>query len=181
MADNWYWYHLTTSTYGSWLYGDHRGFRTRHHREHIIGDYKNPPPPGMYDHLERWSRRSLKQPVVILEPTWRERIGTALRDRLLQLGAELLVIAVSSKHVHAQAKLPFNKGRDWLGLAKKHAWFIARDSGWVGQIWAKRSKALPIKDRRHQTNVYYYILEHREKEDAWVWSKLEEERKQKQQ
>jgi hypothetical protein len=42
------WYHSITSTYGAWLYGDERGFRTRHHREHVDGDYKSPPPRGLY-------------------------------------------------------------------------------------------------------------------------------------
>jgi hypothetical protein len=36
MADLRRWYHIIMSTYGSWLYGDARGFRTRHHREHIL-------------------------------------------------------------------------------------------------------------------------------------------------
>jgi hypothetical protein len=38
------WYHVTGSTYGAWLPGDPRGFRTRHHRQHVEGDYKDPPP-----------------------------------------------------------------------------------------------------------------------------------------
>ena len=46
--DNRVWYHVVLSTYGSWLYGDKRGFRTRHHREHVDGDYKNPPSLGKY-------------------------------------------------------------------------------------------------------------------------------------
>ena len=37
------WFHCTSHTYGAWLHGDERSFRTRHHREHKIGDYKNPP------------------------------------------------------------------------------------------------------------------------------------------
>jgi hypothetical protein len=49
-----------------------------------------------------------------------------------------------------------------------HAWFEARDNGWAGQLWAKRSKATPIKDRSHQENVFRYILNHA-KEGAWVW------------
>ncbi|HEX3314753.1 MAG TPA: hypothetical protein VHR72_07680 [Gemmataceae bacterium] len=30
------------STYGSWLPGNPRGFRSRKHRIHSSGDYKNP-------------------------------------------------------------------------------------------------------------------------------------------
>jgi hypothetical protein len=97
---------------------------------------------------------------VVLEPIWRQRIGEALRDRLQQLGSDVLGIAVAAKHVHAQAKLPFNVGREWLGLALKHAWFVARDQGWIGKLWANRSRAIPIKDRQHQENVYHSILNH---------------------
>jgi hypothetical protein len=38
------WYHVVVHVYGSWLRGDPRGWRARHHREHVDGDYKNPPP-----------------------------------------------------------------------------------------------------------------------------------------
>ena len=38
------WWHVTLSTYGSWLPGDQRGFRSRKHKIHSSGDYKNPPP-----------------------------------------------------------------------------------------------------------------------------------------
>src|SRR6266571_4906356 len=78
------WYHVMGHTYGSWLYGDPRGFRTRHHREHVEGDYKNPPPPGSYENLEQCSRASLKQaPVVIptnLEQLWAWPSSTAWKD-----------------------------------------------------------------------------------------------------
>lgn len=48
------WYHIMGSTFGTWLPGDPKGFRTRHHREHVEGDYKNPPPKGTHD--ARWKR-----------------------------------------------------------------------------------------------------------------------------
>jgi hypothetical protein len=173
MADKWYWYHITTSTYGSWLHGDKRGFRTRHHREHVEGDYKNPPPSGMYSHLERHSKRLLKQEPVCLDPRWRKIVGIALRDRLQELGAEVLCLSVSKQHVHIQAKIPFGKARAWLGLAKKHAWFIAGDYGWKEKLWGKRGKATPVEDRKHQVNLYNYIRKHVKKERAWFWSAIE--------
>ena len=36
-----HWYHCTAHTYGTWLRGDPRGWRARHHREHVDGDYRN--------------------------------------------------------------------------------------------------------------------------------------------
>src|SRR5437763_7521183 len=97
--DNRRWYHVIVTTYGAWLYGDARGFRTRHHREHVEGDYKNPPPPGKYEKKAARSRKLLKQPPVILTPEWRKTVGEAIRDRLLELGAVLLCVSVSGQHV----------------------------------------------------------------------------------
>ena len=71
--------------------------------------------------------------------------------------------------VHYLAKMPLTAPREWTGIAKKHAWFEARDRGWEGFLWAKRSKAIPVKDRRHQLNVYGYIGRHVD-EGAWLWS-----------
>ena len=172
MSDQLKWFHCTTHTYGAWLYGDPRGFRTRHHREHVEGDYTNPPPKGTYDSLFERSKRLLKQPPVVLTLEWRGVIGEALRERLVELGVELLAISVSGQHVHFQGRMPDSKPRDWIGLAKKHAWFIARDHGWTTRVWAKRSKAKPIKDREHQTNTFWYIYKHSKKEQAWVWTFL---------
>lgn len=55
-----------------------------------------------------------------------------------------------------------------MGVAKKHSAFEAKAQGWQGKLWGKRGKELPVRDRAHQRNVYYYILDHA-KEGAWVW------------
>src|SRR5437763_6902366 len=86
------WFHVIISTYGSWLYGGPRGFRTRHHREHVEGDYKNPPPPGKYDAKNARSKRLLKEPPVVLPPEWGPMIGSAVRERLRVLGAEVMIV-----------------------------------------------------------------------------------------
>jgi acetylornithine deacetylase len=165
------WFHITTHTYGAWLHGDPRGFRTRHHREHIEGDYKHPPPPGKYDAKLERSRRLLKQQPVVLTPEWRGIVGAAIRERLVGLGAQVIAVAVTATHAHVLAKMPDSKEvtREWMGFAKKHVWFLARDKGWTGQMWAKKSKATPIKDRKHQENAFNYIVRHKQ-EGAWVWT-----------
>jgi len=172
----WHWYHFIISTYGAWLHGDSRGFRTRHHREHIEGDYKNPPPPGMYENRERRSRKTLKQLSVVLPSNLRPIIGSALKERLQGLGAVMFCISMSGQHAHGLAKMPRPLVREWGGLAKKHAWFVARDHGWKEKLWGKRSQAIRVKTREHQLNVYRYIMDHAE-EGAWVWSMLNEKKK----
>jgi hypothetical protein len=165
---DWVWFHIILTAYGAWLEGDARGFRTRHHREHVDGDYKNPPPLGKYADREARSRRLLKQEPVEWTPSGRGMVGSALVSRFQKLGAFVLCAAVARQHVHLLVKLPRAQARRWSGLAKKHAWFVARERGWTTKMWGKRGKQSPIKDRRHQLNVYHYIMNHAE-EGAWVW------------
>ncbi len=163
------WFHVTSHMYAAWLYGDPRGFRTRHHREHIEGDYKNPPPKGKYDSQFERSKKLMTQPKVILTPDWRKVVGEAVVGKLVRLGAELLAVSVSATHLHIHGRFPPAEVREWVGLAKKHAWHEARDRGWEKKLWAKRGKAERVRDHRHQQNTFNYILRHAKKEGAWVW------------
>jgi hypothetical protein len=101
----------------------------------------------------------------------RETIGVAIRDRLHDLGGRVLSISVSGQHLRIQVQLATEDARSELGEAKRHAWFVVREQGWSGKLWAKRPKIIRIRDRAHQERVYYYILDHA-KEGAWVWSEL---------
>lgn len=163
------WYHCITSTYGAWLYGDARGFRTRHHREHVDGDYKSPPPPGLYAKEYTRSVRSLKQAPVRIGKALRRVVGEAFREKLVERGAFVVCIAVSGQHVHALVKVPRGvKPRFIMGLGKKNSNFKLKEHGWQGKLWAKRGRDLRINDRNHQLSVYHYILAHTN-EGAWVW------------
>jgi REP element-mobilizing transposase RayT len=167
MNDDWRWFHILLTAYAAWLYGDQRGFRTRRHREHVEGDYKNPPAPGMYTHKESRSRRLLKQPPVEFQNV-KAVVGTAVREKMERLGSLVIAVAVADHHVHMLAKAPWDKPREWAPLAKKHAWFELRNLGWKGKLWAKRPWARTIKDRQDQLNVYHYILRHG-LQGAWIW------------
>jgi hypothetical protein len=164
------WFHITCHTYGAWLHGDPKSFRTRHHREHIVGDYKNPPPSGMYAVKLARSRALLKQEPVRLEPMWWPIIGAAVKDKLIELGTQLLVVSMGTTHLHFLGKMPPGPvPRDWVGRAKVYSNFKAKEHGYVGKLWAVRCKVNPIKDRPHQVNTFNYIVGHL-KEGAWVWT-----------
>ncbi|MBS0207654.1 MAG: hypothetical protein JSS27_01745 [Planctomycetes bacterium] len=162
------WQHIVLTAYGAWLYGDLRGFRTRHHREHVEGDYKNPPPPEQYAERERRSKREMMHRPASFPPRLRPVIGEALRERLERNGAMVICIAVANRHVHLLAKLPRTQSRAWTGAAKMHAWHQAKKHGWSRKLWGIRSKTLRIKNRAHQLAAFRYILAHAE-EGAWVW------------
>jgi len=74
---------------------------------------------------------------------------------------------MARQHGHLLVKLPRGLARAWTGLAKKHAWFVARDAGWQGKLWGIRSRAMDVRGREHQLNAYHYILGH-EQEGAWA-------------
>jgi hypothetical protein len=165
----WKWFHCTSHTYGAWLYGDPRGFRTRHHREHVEGDYKHQPAPGIYDDELARSRALLKQGAVVLPPLFRRIVGRAVLEMLQRLTAQVLCVSMSATHLHLLAKMPVGPvPRQWVGRAKKHSNFISKERGWTGKLWAVRGKVLPIADRQHQLNTFGYILRHLG-ECAWVW------------
>ena len=194
------WFHCSGSTYGTWLRGDPRGWRARHHREHVNGDYKNPPPPGTYDGLHEHSKRLMERGEVFLEPLHRVTACRAMAQTLLFHEIELIDLSVSAAHYHLLARftpvgqergpgiripgLPEDKridtyeilkrvARHYVGIAKKNSARTLSDAGLVtaGGVWAARGSIKPIKDRRHQLNVARYIRGHGP-EGAAVWSRI---------
>ena len=163
------WYHVNGNTYGTWLPGDRRGWRSRGHREHVDGDYKHPPPPGLYEGLHAASKDLQKGGAVFLNVAHRKIAGQAMVQMLLHQGVELLAFSLDAIHYHLLARFGELRSREAVGRAKKHAYHVLRSSGHPGRIWAKRGRTLPIRDRQHQLNVYGYIPGHR-KQGAWVWT-----------
>jgi REP element-mobilizing transposase RayT len=166
------WHHATLTTYGAWLHGDARGFRTRQHREHVDGDYESPPPLGKYARREARSRAALSQAPVVIPRRMRRQVGLALQQKLSRLGGWVLCLAVAGQHVHLLVKLPPRFARRLLGQAKKHTTFVMREQRWKGKLWGVRCKVTLVRSRRQQVNTYRYIIRHAAP-GAWVgiWKK----------
>ena len=187
------WYHCMSNTYGTWLPGDPRGFRTRGHREHVDGDYKSPPPKGKYDKRHAGAKRRMTREAVVLSAEARGVACTAIVYALADVHEiEVLAVSVSAMHMHVLARFPLGKKptfserglqggrtsavddqvRHLIGIAKKESskQLIAEGLVPAGGAWAKRGKIVPIGDRGHQVYVYHYILNHGPREGAAVWS-----------
>jgi len=165
------WYHVVVHVYGSWLRGDPRGWRTRHHREHVDGDYKNPPPAGKYDRVYALSKSLMKREPVTIELELRQFVVEAIVDKLRRDGIEILVASVDAKHLHLLGRFRDHRPHHWVGRAKKHASHLVRQDGLredSGGLWAKGARAEPIAERSHQVNTFRYILAHGGK-GAAVW------------
>src|SRR2546423_14388701 len=136
------WYHITIHVYGSWLRGDPRGWRSRHHREHVDGDYRNPPPKGKYDNLYELSKALMKRdPVRIASELFWQFIANAIAEKLLQDRIQVLITSIDAKHLHVLARFPDHNPRHWIGRAKKHASHSVRQQGLrteEGGLFAKR-------------------------------------------
>lgn len=164
------WYHVSGHTYGSWLRGDPRGWRARHHREHVEGDYRNPPAPGTYDTLLAHSKSLMKREPVTLTPIARRIACDRMAQALLFHNLDPLAIAVDHHHYHVLACFRDHKPRHWIGIAKSRSTRALSESDHAkpGGVWAVRSKCLPINDRDHQVAVFRYIVRHADK-GAAIW------------
>jgi len=162
------WFHVILTTYAAWLPGDPRGFRTRDHRQEVAGDYKQPPPPGLYDRLQRIAEESLTDRPRTFSRQQRCFVLCWLHEKLIRLGAQIAIVAVNGRHVHLLVKLPPIRTRQEMGMVKRHVTFRLRESGDTAKVWADGAKFVPIKDRAHQVNAFKYIADH-VKEGAAVW------------
>jgi REP element-mobilizing transposase RayT len=184
------WYHCVGTTYGAWLRGDGRGWRSRHHREHVDGDYKNPPPAGKYSRLLRYTKFIMKRDAVILDEAQRRAAAEKIAEALAYHNVQFVDLCVSPTHFHVLCRfepispgiaipgLKLNPGatrirtpRHLIGIAKKESARHLSKLGLLrpGGAWAVRCKCKPVRDRRHQLRVTRYIRAH-VKRGAIVWS-----------
>jgi len=168
------------NTYCTWLPGDPRGFRTRHHREHVEGDYKSPPPKGKYDQRHRKSKDLMNREPVYLTPLQRTRAVEEFIRSLQKRNVETICLSIDRVHFHVLARFPDHDPRKWIGIAKKESSHYLKQQALapVGGLWATRFECIPIADRSHQLEVVPYILKHKKKGGAiWYFKAPPSERK----
>ncbi len=141
----------------------------------------------------------LRGPPDLLSEAARTAACLALTERLLELGSNLPALCVTDRHVHAlvrfcnygpdgepipDAAIPglhprntLRDGRDpaprhLFGRAKMHASRELGDAGLKSSraLWGRRSHVKPVSGRAHQLNVYRYIVRHRVRERAALWT-----------
>ncbi len=157
-------------TYGTWLPGDPRGFRTRHHRRHVDGDYKSPPPQGKYDRIYQYAKSVMKREPIYLNTDQRRLAVRFLVESLQRREIEVVIAGTDSVHFHILARITERRPDHWMGVAKRETSHYMKEAGIgeMGGLWGSGGKSQPIKDRAHQISTVKYILDHRSK-GAAVW------------
>jgi hypothetical protein len=170
------------NTYGTWVQGDARGWRERHHRKHVEGDYRHPPKKGTFEIIEKQSELSMKRDPVHLDRELRDIALQGIVQHLKEEGVNILVACLDATHLHVLGQFKDLRPRQRLGWAKFFATKLVKESlnahGSAvrnllelkeGQgLWGKRSQSVPIRDRAHRLNTLNYIASH-QKKGAAIW------------
>ena len=163
------WRHIIVNTKNTWLHGEDRGFRHRHHDIHSSGDYRHLPPPGEHAGLYRYMK-SRAGPEVHIPVRCRATIGRAIVTYLCSEGHAVLAISVGRVHTHYLVELP-DRVRDIKDIRGETKRISSRSvkKDLPGEVWAAGGTYKPVDDRTHLRNAYRYIL-YEQGPDDWTWS-----------
>ena len=164
-----HWRHVTIHAHCTWLHGDPRGFRSREHRIHSSGDYKNPPPPEEHEGLYRFHLKH-SRPATHFPPEIWARLGEVLVRYLLDEGHIVLIAAVTKTHAHILVELPspISEVKEIVGRAKNRASRAVSDV-MPGTIWGASGDFEPVYTEEHRENAFLYIRDD-QGADAWKWT-----------
>lgn len=188
------WFHVMGNTYGTWLPGDPRGWRTAHHKHHVNGDYKHPPPPGTGNALHAWAKQHLKHDAVYLSPNQRRLACNHFVEALQHHNIEFTELAMGVIHFHLLARFPLQspaspdagaptgaravsinpaprqltgKAKSWTTHnLKKAGHFTNRKAG----LWASKCKVKPVTDAEHFEYLRTTYIPRHIDEGAVLWS-----------
>jgi REP element-mobilizing transposase RayT len=145
-------------TYGTWLPGDPRGFRNRHHRIHSSGDYKHPPPEGEHEGLHRYAKRVSKDEAVLATPELRKEVCDALLETIRSFEWRAMALTVCRVHVHLVIELPTDEEAFDKAMTDLKTRSSARVRNKPAQrLWARKWKPVLIEDEQHREDEIVYV------------------------
>jgi hypothetical protein len=163
------WRHVIINTKCTWLHGDERGFRSRWHRIHSSGDYRNPPPLGEHLDLHRYHEKRSGDEVHIpykLRPVIGQEILAYLRGEHYRL----LALAVTKIHSHFLVELAndLRTVKRIVGEAKRKSSRAVKNEI-PGSVWSAGGTYKLIETRGHLDRANSYVL-YDQGAGAWTWS-----------
>ncbi|TVQ54274.1 MAG: hypothetical protein EA377_06050 [Phycisphaerales bacterium] len=159
--------HAICTLHRQWLPGDSRGWRSRQHRRHSSGDYRNPPPPEEHAGLRRWVNQRLTGDPKFLLPQQLGIVGSAFLFKLIKMQCAVSILSCSATHLHVLYESRADDAMIELGRAKQYSSYKLRHPS--GRLWAAGGKIIRPNDQMHVENIFGYLDNHARKESAWVW------------
>jgi len=151
------WYHCNGSTYGQWLPGDPRGWRSEKHKTHVDGDYQSPPPEDAHISIHQQSKDLLKHTPFTLSFEQRIIACDAWGEALIHYNTQASAICIAATHWHLLVRCPDHQPRIIIGKLKT---WSQKKLGIKRPVWAEKCRCLPISDEKHLLNTKHYILKH---------------------
>jgi REP element-mobilizing transposase RayT len=118
-------YMVTWTTYGTWLQGSKRGY------------VKNGEVRGACARLRESNRRRQKDRMFVLTKENRERVRRAILDEAGRLGQKVLVMSISTTHVHMVVNVIDEPIETAVGRYKRAATKALRAKGIRGRLWTR--------------------------------------------
>lgn len=161
-----HWWLVTWVTYGSWLPGDPRGFKTWRKREYVPPVYGTAQPDELTynpdDYKDRLQHaRQLCPTEIRLSGPARRICCDAIRADIAEISIAPAILAVATQHVHLIAKFGDCRIRPTVGRMKFAATQQLHLTKIIaGRIWAKgcHMESLPNQDAFEQ--AFHYVADH---------------------
>jgi|SRR5580700_3082578 hypothetical protein len=162
------WWLITWGTYGSWLPGDPRGFRTWRRREYV------PPPygraesgeatydPSAYAQRNEVARNRLTSNPVSLKLAERRQACSALVAEIATLRIVPAILAVATHHAHFISQFGELEIRPTIGRIKAAATRSFNEASFgLSSVWAKGCHMESLKSEDDFLTAYRYVEQHR--------------------
>ena len=155
---------ITWTTYGCWLPGDPRGFRTRGAKEFVSPPARysdgEPYEPDKYKRLYEHCFSETKKPIYL-----NERQKQVAADAVTEVCSKFVseaVIAVTKNHAHVFVDLPYNVTVEYFCARVKSVSSLKLSNyGLKGRVWARKYHAKRISDE-YIDEVHRYVCSHKD-------------------
>lgn len=172
------WWLVTWTTYGSWLPGDPRGYRTWRGREHV-GPPRRYAAPGetTYRPAEHRLRHETAQQrtdsPVVLTP---EQVNITLQAMIAEMADTPVVpaiVAVGDRHVYVLARFDSYPIRMFTGRIKAAATRELNQQGFAGtRPWAK-GYSMRSKNNHQELVVAYHNVRRHDQQHCAIHARLQ--------
>ncbi|HET6424876.1 MAG TPA: transposase [Planctomycetaceae bacterium] len=143
-------YFITWTTYGTWLPGDHRGWRKSSEGNRI-------PQPF----LEDWCRGRLSETPLVMNDTQRSKVDTVCHEHARFRGWELHAVNVRTNHVHVVVTADRDPKvvRDQFKANATRVLRTAPDQVLQDRIWTRGGDCEIVDSEDELEQVVQYVLE----------------------